>query len=100
MSIRTTDDAVAQRIRSYADRERSTKAQDLYFYNQPVETTPDGSHVLVRGRRMGMYASYSYLGLIGHPRINAAARAAWVPVSSPSESWSCTRSAASPASSG
>jgi 8-amino-7-oxononanoate synthase len=25
---------------------------------------------------MGMYASYSYLGLIGHPRINAAAKAA------------------------
>jgi glycine C-acetyltransferase len=25
---------------------------------------------------MGMYASYSYLGLVGHPRINAAAKAA------------------------
>ncbi len=27
-------------------------------------------------REMGMYASYSYLGLIGHPRINQAAKAA------------------------
>jgi len=30
----------------------------------------------VRGREMGMYASYSYLGLIGHPRINEAAKKA------------------------
>jgi glycine C-acetyltransferase len=32
--------------------------------------------VIVNGREMGMYASYSYLGLVGHPRINAAAKAA------------------------
>jgi glycine C-acetyltransferase len=32
--------------------------------------------VLVHGREMTMFASYSYLGLIGHPKINAAARAA------------------------
>ena len=30
--------------------------------------------VRVHGRVMGMYASYSYLGLVGHPRINAAAK--------------------------
>jgi len=35
-----------------------------------------GARVLVNGRDMGMYASYSYLGLVGHPRINAAAKAA------------------------
>ena len=32
--------------------------------------------MLVHGREMGMYASYSYLGLIGHPRINEAAKRA------------------------
>jgi glycine C-acetyltransferase len=32
--------------------------------------------VLVNGREMGMYASYSYLGLVGHPRINEAAKKA------------------------
>ena len=32
--------------------------------------------VLVNGRVMGMYASYSYLGLVGHPRINEAAQKA------------------------
>jgi 8-amino-7-oxononanoate synthase len=30
----------------------------------------------VRGREMGMYASYGYLGLLGHTRINQAAKAA------------------------
>jgi 8-amino-7-oxononanoate synthase len=32
--------------------------------------------VRVNGRVMGMYASYSYLGLVGHPRINEAAKKA------------------------
>jgi glycine C-acetyltransferase len=49
---------------------------DLYFYNQPISELHGGAHVLVNGREMGMYASYSYLGLIGHPRINKAAREA------------------------
>jgi glycine C-acetyltransferase len=41
-----------------------------------VEEIRGGAKVLVRGREMGMYASYSYLGLIRHPRIDAAARQA------------------------
>lgn len=76
MGIRINDDAVTQRIRFFSDRERRTKENDLYFYNQPVEELHGGARVTVRGREMGMYASYSYLGLIGHPRINAAAKAA------------------------
>src|SRR5271157_5097566 len=76
MGIRINDDAVTQRIRFFSDRERRTKENDLYFYNQPVEELHGGARVMVRGREMGMYASYSYLGLIGHPRINAAAKAA------------------------
>ncbi len=35
-----------------------------------------GARARVNGRVMGMYASYSYLGLVGHPRINEAARRA------------------------
>jgi 8-amino-7-oxononanoate synthase len=76
MDIRTTDDAVTRRIRFFTDREMKLREQDLYFYNQPVEEIKGGSRVIVKGREMGMYASYSYLGLIGHPRINAAAKAA------------------------
>ncbi|HEX2697642.1 MAG TPA: aminotransferase class I/II-fold pyridoxal phosphate-dependent enzyme, partial [Anaerolineales bacterium] len=52
------------------------KANDMYFYNQPIEEIRGGAKVLVRGREMGMYASYSYLGLVGHPRINEAAKKA------------------------
>ncbi len=76
MDIHNTDDAVTRRIGFFTDRVRRLKANDLYYYNQPVEEIKGGSRVVVHGREMGMYASYSYLGLIGHPRINAAAKAA------------------------
>ena len=69
----TGDDAIARRVQALAARLAEAKASDLYFYNQPIEELRGGSRVLVRGREMGMYASYSYLGLIGHPRINEAA---------------------------
>ncbi len=55
---------------------RMLREHDFYYYNQPVEEIRGGARVIVQGREMGMYASYSYLGLIGHPRINAAAKAA------------------------
>ncbi len=71
-----TDDAVSRRIQAFTDRVAMLKANDLYFYNQPIREIRGGAKVLVNGREMGMYASYSYLGLIGHPRINAAARQA------------------------
>ncbi len=76
MDIHTTDDAVTRRIKYFTDRERMLRENDLYFYNQPVEEIRGGARVMVRGREMGMYASYSYLGLIGHPRINKAAKEA------------------------
>jgi len=76
MDLHTTDDAVTRRIKIFTERERMLKENDLYFYNQPMEEVKGGAKVIVRGREMGMYASYSYLGLIGHPRINAAAKAA------------------------
>lgn len=70
------NDTIAQRIRAMNERVNFIKAQDLYFYNQPVSELRGGARVLVNGREMGMYASYSYLGLVGHPRINAAAKEA------------------------
>jgi glycine C-acetyltransferase len=76
IDLNTTDDAVTRRIRYFTERERMLRENDLYFYNQPVEEIKGGSRVIVNGREMGMYASYSYLGLIGHPRINKAAREA------------------------
>jgi glycine C-acetyltransferase len=52
------------------------KANTYYHYNQPVEEMLGGARVRVHGRTMLMFSSYSYLGLIGHPRINKAAREA------------------------
>ena len=76
MDFNNTNDAVTRRIKAMTDRIHNLKTHDLYFYNQPVEEMLPGNKVLVRGREMGMYASYSYLGLVGHPRINEAAKKA------------------------
>jgi len=76
MDLLTTNDAVTRRIKAMTDRIAGLKENDLYFYNQPIEEILDDSKVRVRGRVMGMYASYSYLGLVGHPRINEAAKKA------------------------
>jgi len=76
MDFQATDDAVTRRVKFFTDRERMLRENDLYFYNQPVEEIKGGARVIVNGREMGMYASYGYLGLLGHPRINAAAKAA------------------------
>lgn len=70
------NDAITERIQAMNERVNITKELGLYFYNQPIKELRGGARVVVNGREMGMYASYSYLGLIGHPRINAAAKAA------------------------
>jgi len=76
MDLHNTDDAVTRRIKALTDRVAMLKEKDLYFYNQAVEEMLGDSKVRVNGRVMGMYASYSYLGLVGHPRINEAAKKA------------------------
>jgi 8-amino-7-oxononanoate synthase len=76
MSIIDFEDSVMQRIHAMNKRVSDMQAIDLYFYNQPVSELRGGARVLVNGREMGMFASYSYLGLVGHPRINQAAKAA------------------------
>lgn len=68
-------DPIERRIKGYADRARDVKARGLYFYLQPVEAV-EGAYVRIGGRRMLLGSSYSYLGLIGHPAIEAAAAAA------------------------
>jgi glycine C-acetyltransferase len=76
MDLKSANDSVMRRIKAMGEREAMLKDNGLYFYNQPIEEVKGGAKAIVRGREMGMYASYSYLGLIGHPRINAAAKAA------------------------
>jgi len=76
MDLRKADDAVARRIRAMVERVSYLKSNDLYFYNLPSTELRGGARSVVNGREMTIFASYSYLGLIGHPRINAAAKAA------------------------
>ena len=68
------NDAIQRRIRAMTDRVASARALNYYFYNLPVTELHGGSRVVVNGREMGMFASYSYLGLVGHPKINGAAK--------------------------
>lgn len=70
------EDNIMQRIEMMKKRAGDLQEAGLYFYNQPISELRGGARVLVNGREMGMYASYSYLGLVGHPRINAAAKQA------------------------
>jgi len=76
MDLEQRNKAIFYRIQMMNARVNTFKESDLYFYNQPIEELRGGARVIVSGREMDMYASYSYLGLIGHPRINAAAKAA------------------------
>jgi len=70
------NDTIINRIKILNQRVDLAKQADLYYYNQPVKELLGGSKVIVNGHEMGMYASYSYLGLIGHPKINQAAKRA------------------------
>ncbi|MFL7894053.1 MAG: aminotransferase class I/II-fold pyridoxal phosphate-dependent enzyme [Anaerolineales bacterium] len=74
MDFDTKDDIVVSRVKAITERLERLSQEGLYFYNQPVTELRGGARVLINNRDMGMYASYSYLGLIGHPRINKAAK--------------------------
>ena len=76
MDFQNTNDSVTRRVRAFTERVAGLKEHDLYYLNMPVEEILPDSRVRLRGRTMGMYASYSYLGLVGHPRINEAAKKA------------------------
>jgi hypothetical protein len=75
MDYSLIDDTIIQRIHAMNKRVAGFKETDLYFYNQPVSELRGGARGMVNGRD-GYVRSYSYLGLVGHPRINAAAKAA------------------------
>jgi glycine C-acetyltransferase len=69
-------DRIRTRMLAWRERIQHGKENNLYFYNQPIDELRGGARVIVNDREMRMFASYSYLGLIGHPKINAAAQAA------------------------
>ncbi|MCJ7567588.1 MAG: aminotransferase class I/II-fold pyridoxal phosphate-dependent enzyme [Anaerolineales bacterium] len=76
MVVKREKDSIDERIQAMCERVSDIQQSDFYYYNIPINELHGGAKVIVNGREMSMFASYSYLGLIGHPRINAAARKA------------------------
>lgn len=74
MKLSNSQDAIMQRIEAMNKRINDSKDENLYFYNRAITEIRGGARVLVNGMEMGMYASYGYLGLLGHPKINQAAK--------------------------
>ncbi len=68
-------DGISEMLADFVVRRKAMKDQDHYFYLQPI-SSPTNRRVMVHDREMIMLASYSYLGLIGHPRIDKAAQEA------------------------
>ena len=71
----TTEDAFSAKINAYWERIEGAREEDLYYYFQPVDQI-DGAWVWTQGQRKLMFATYSYLGLLKHPRVIAAGQAA------------------------
>ncbi|HUT15591.1 MAG TPA: pyridoxal phosphate-dependent aminotransferase family protein [Anaerolineae bacterium] len=68
-------DPIQERIDAMNQRVAGIQQAGMYFYLQPLEDL-DGAWATVNGRRMLIFASYGYLDLLGHPKINAAAQEA------------------------
>lgn len=66
-------DGVTARVEAFRERRETLQAANRYFYLQPTTGPVNHRVTMADGRDMVMLASYSYLGLIGHPRIDAAA---------------------------
>jgi len=73
-AVRT--DGIDTRVTEFIARRDALKAADRYFYLQPTVGKTNHCVEMVDGRQMVQLASYSYLGLIGHPRIEQAAHEA------------------------
>ncbi|MCP4537387.1 MAG: aminotransferase class I/II-fold pyridoxal phosphate-dependent enzyme [Chloroflexi bacterium] len=67
--------SIQKRIDAMNQRVVGLQEEELYFYLQPLEKL-DKAWVTTGGRRMLNFASYSYLDLLGHPKIGAAAHEA------------------------
>ena len=72
----STRDGIDARLAMYRERREALQGSNRYFYLQPTTGPVNHRVQMADGREMVMLASYSYLGLIGHPRIDAAAIAA------------------------
>ena len=62
---------IKDRIRNYRDAKRIMDL-GLYQYFRPIESEQD-TEVIVRGRKLYMFGSNSYMGLTNHPKVKEAA---------------------------
>lgn len=69
-------DGISKRVAEYVQRHDAMVGADRYFYLQPTVGKTNHRVTMTDGSEMVQLASYSYLGLIGHPRIEAAAKEA------------------------
>jgi len=76
LDITVARDGIDTRVDEFLQRRAALKGANRYFYLQPTVGPVNNRVQMADGREMIMLASYSYLGLIGHPRINRAAREA------------------------
>ncbi len=70
------DDGISRKLEEFVERRAQMKGSDRYFYLQPTVGPVNHRVHMKDGREMVMLASYSYLGLIGHRRIDDAAKRA------------------------
>lgn len=61
-----------EKINELNQRLKQMKAEKRYFYLKSIDGA-SGAKVTIDGRKMTMFASYNYLGLITHPKIKKAA---------------------------
>lgn len=76
VDVALSRDGLDERVESFIVRRDAMREADRYFYLQATTGKTNHRVTMKDGREMIMLASYSYLGLIGHPRIEAAAHAA------------------------
>src|SRR5690349_4759188 len=66
------DDPLQSRVDAVWERIETARNEELYYYLQPVDEL-DGAWVNTQGAsgsgRKLMFATYSYLGLLRHPRV-------------------------------
>lgn len=69
-------DGISEILEQFNDRFTTMKESNRYFYLHPTVGKTNHRVTMKDGSEMVMLASYSYLGLIGHPDIEAAAKKA------------------------
>src|SRR5512137_795171 len=75
MSDSSYKDSLRIRIDQLNKRIAAAKTQDLYPYMYSSDAV-EGIHIKIDGKPMLQFASYSYLDLLGHPKINEIAKKA------------------------